>query len=178
MSWAAGADQSATLLVLPDGTGPALSAARAFDGQLVDATVALALRDYQGLPIANFPAEDLWIESSDGGLVFCAGGQIADRSTDLQGKTVWALPLRAGGHSGGPCHVIVNAQRVTGGVDPALCFNSPDVNGDLHVNLVDASAFAGMYFGPYSLGGDLQFDGSVDLSDVAALARAMGVSCQ
>lgn len=178
VSWNAGAAPSATLLVLPDGTGPAFAAARTADGQVVDATVSLVLRDYQGMLIAAFPAEDLWIESGDGGLVFCIWGNRADSFTDAQGRTSWALPRRAGGHSEAPCHVFVNAQRVTGGIEPALHFNSPDLDGDLDVDLADVSAFAASYFGAYAPGADLHFDGAVNISDITVLARAIGVSCR
>jgi len=118
VSWNLGEGQSATLLVMPDGGGPPFTAARDPGGAVVDATIRMVLKDYSGALIANFAAEDMWIESLDQGLVFCAGGSRADHNTDMHGVTSWTLPRRAGGWSQTQCRVIMNGQPVTGGIDP------------------------------------------------------------
>lgn len=177
VSWSLGEGQSATLLVMPDGGGPPFTAARDPGGAVVDATIRLVLKDYSDALIANFAAEDMWIESLDQGLVFCAGGSRADHNTDMQGITSWTLPRRAGGWSQAQCRVIMNGQPVTGGIDPALHFNSPDLDGDLEVTLTDIGLFAEAYFGDYAFAADLQFNGAVNLGDIGVLAGAVGAGC-
>lgn len=172
------AGQTATLLVVPDGTGPAFTEARDPAGVIVNATVRLTLNAMFGLPVANFPAEDMWIGSDDGGLACCAGGGRPDRNTDRYGITEWTFPQRAGGHSQASCRVYVNGLIVTGGTMPALHFNSPDMNGDLAVTLADVPQFALGYFGPYAFASDLQQDGAVNLGDIVVLARSIGAGCQ
>lgn len=176
VSWGLGAGTSATLLVVPDGSGAPLTAARLPDGTQVDATVHLQLRDWCGDPIANFPREDIWLGTAGGGIVVCAGGTAADRNTDLEGNTLWAQPLRAGGHSRTLTHVIVNgsALAVPG---LALHFVSPDLNADRMVSLIDVAAFAAAYFGAYTFAADFHADGVVNLNDITVLARAMGAHC-
>ncbi len=179
VSWELGAGQSAILLVVPDGDGPAFTAARDANGAEVDATIRLVLRDGSGFPIAMFPAEDMWIESADQGLVFCAGGGSADHWTDALGSTTWSLPRRAGGHSQTSCRVFVNGLPVTGGINPELHFNSPDINGDLYVNLLDVAAFTRDYYGAYEFRSDLARDAVLNLADVAVMVAYIhiGAGC-
>lgn len=169
--------QSATLLVVPDGSGPSFTAARDPGGAAVDATIRLVLKDYEGNLIPAFAVEDMWIESLDEGLVCCAGGGRADHNTDANGSTTWTAPLRAGGRSQSVCRVFMNGLPVTGGIEPMVHFNSPDLDGDLAVTLTDIGLFADVYFGDYSFAGDLYFDGAVDLGDVGVLAGAVGADC-
>jgi hypothetical protein len=135
------------------------------------------LKDSSDLLIVNFAAEDMWIESLDQGLVCCAGGNRADHNTSLDGSTSWILPRRAGGWSQASCRVFVNGLPVTGGIEPPLHFNSPDLDGDLAVSLTDIGLFAEVYFGGYGFAGDLYFDGAVDLGDIGVLAGAVGAGC-
>lgn len=175
VTWGLGAGESATLLVLPDGSGAPLTAALRPGGLLVDATIHLTLIDGCGDPICCFPREDMWLESQDRGLVVCAGGSIADRNTGPDGQTEWTLPLKAGGHSQADCQVVVNAWILSGSVP--LHFNSPDLNGDRAVSLIDVASFARAHFGPYSFAADLRVDGVLNLSDIAVMARGAGTDC-
>ncbi|MBU2502334.1 hypothetical protein KJ682_13460 [bacterium] len=56
-------------------------------------------------------------------------------------------------------------------------YNSPDISGDLQVNLMDVGLFASDYFGAYSFRADLVPDGVLSLSDVGRFAMALGSMC-
>jgi len=130
-------DEPVTLFNLPGGTGSPFTEARLPDGSVVDATLRVQIIDYMGDPVAYFPAEDLWLESTDGGLVPCPGGVSADMDTDENGWTLWAEPLHAGGHSSAQCTMLINGMYAQGWVDLDLHFNSADITGDGTVNLSD-----------------------------------------
>lgn len=177
VSWSLGAGQSATLLVVPDGSGPPFTAAHNAAGMLVDATITLQMIDFCGDPIFMFPAEDMWIQSADHGVVWCVGGACADGPTDRFGRTNWVLPRRAGGHSQAACQVLVNGMVVSDGPGLPLRINSPDINGDLDVGLVDIALFSAAYFGAYQAAADFTADGTLNILDVTILAAALGATC-
>jgi hypothetical protein len=58
-----------------------------------------------------------------------------------------------------------------------IAINSPDINGDLQVNLSDVVAFTQDYFGAYNYRSDFFWDGVLNLSDVARMAQGMGAIC-
>ena len=177
VSWGLPGGYSATLLVVPDGSGPAFTGARLSNGTLVDATITLTMVDACGDLICCVPAEDMWLESQDQGLVLCAGGSIADHNTSQLGRTEWTAPLKAGGHSQSACRVLVNGIALPGSIALPLHFNSPDLNGDRAVSLTDIPLFAAAYYGPYAFAADLHADGHIDLADIPLLAQAMGAHC-
>ncbi|RKY67967.1 MAG: hypothetical protein DRP97_06840 [Candidatus Latescibacterota bacterium] len=166
-----------SVMVLPDGTGDSLAAARLLDGTVVDATITLVLNDCWGVPIASFPSEDLWLESPDGGLVSCPGGTIADANTNAEGITVWQAPLRAGGQSEAGCVIMINGMSLLYAAPLDVRFNSPDLNGDLVVNLIDVALFGGDFYGTYQVRSDFSRDGVLSLSDVVLMALAVGSAC-
>ena len=165
-----------TLMVRPDGQGSAFTEAQLPDGTQVDGTLFVKVIDWGEDPVVNFPAEDLWIESEDGGLVACLGGTIADVNTDETGLSYWIEPLQAGGSSLATSAVMI-AGDSWGTGDLPLNFNSPDLNGDRVVNLIDLSIFSAIYYEEYDFGADLYRDGVINLSDVALLAQSWGVAC-
>jgi hypothetical protein len=164
-------------MVTPTGGGNFLHDARSPAGEPLDCTIHLLLLDGAGYPIVLFPREDLWLEWEEGLVGICPGGSVADQHTDLQGETRWTAPLDAGGWSEGNCRVIVNGEALRSGPGLPLKVNSPDLNGDGIVNLIDVTEFATDYFGAYAFRADLQHDGVVNLADVTKLAGAMGASC-
>jgi len=166
----------AVLFVMPDGSGSEFTQARTLYGLQVNATVHLELYDINNYPIAYFPWEDLWLESADNGLVACVLGTCADSSTDLHGQTQWVAPLRAGGQSQSACHVIVNGMALYSPGLP-LYFNSPDLNGDLVVNLSDVSYFASDFFGAYNFRSDFFCDSTINIADLGLLAQSMSAAC-
>ncbi len=167
----------ASLLVVPDGSGNRFTEAHDEQGNVVDATITLYLRDGAGVPIVNFPFEDLWLESMDGGLVICIGGSTADNHTDSQGVTQWVAPMFAGGFSQGPVLVLINGSALGSNPGLPLRFNSPDVNGDLLVNLQDISILAVDYFTNYNFRCDLNGDSWLNLQDISIFAQHIGAQC-
>lgn len=168
-----------TLLVRPDGEGNSLDEARQYNGDVQDATITLNLMDANYDPVPNYPREDMWLESEDNGLVRCLGGTIADADTDQLGMTQWQNPLRGGGYSEARTVVKVNGiePELSNGVN--LNFNSPDINGDLIVNLLDVALFAQDFFAypDFSFRSDLYRDGQINLQDMAIFMQAIGAIC-
>ncbi len=173
---ACGPEDEATLFNLPDGNGSPFTEAQRPDGTVVDCSIIFTIADPFGVPIAHFPAEDMWLESVDGGMVPCVGGNCADSNTDETGTTGWVDPLNAGGASLGLTYIMVNGMSVY--ESPlALHFNSADLNGDGTVNLADVGMFSSSFFGDYSFGADFFRDGLLNLADVGRLAHGLGGSC-
>lgn len=173
--WNAAGSGPVSLLVVPDGSGVPFTRAYRADGSIVDATIELTLTHPCG-PFANFPREDIWLETAGHGFVACAGGTIADTDTDAQGRTRWVLPLRAGGFSPGPSVIVINGSTPLGMPPFEMSFKSPDQNGDLVVGLPDVGLFRAAY-GGHAFVADLHADGQVDIADIAVLARSMGARC-
>ena len=170
------------LFNVPDGSGSAFNEAQIMgDGTQVDATIMMTLMDANGIPISDFPAEDMWLWTENGGLAPCLGGTMADRATDEFGETTWANPLSAGGHDSGPCSIlVVGSELYCDGLPFDLAFNSPDINGDGQVNLADMGLFSSMYFDPsnYDFSADFFADGVINLADVGRIASGVGTSCR
>ena len=166
-----------SMLLVPDGTGSRFTEAHDEQGNVVDATITLYLRDPAGMPIPNFPLEDMWLETTDGGPATCYWGVRASQNTDRNGVTYWVDPALAGGYSEGPVLVMVNGTALTSNSGLPLRFNSPDINGDLVVNLADVILLAGDFFSDYNFQSDLSGDGVLNLSDISLFAQHFGAHC-
>ena len=179
------AEGPVSMVVAPDGSGASFDQAESWGGATLDATIRVELTEATGVPIAMFPSEDIWLESQLGGLVSCTGGTVADEPTNSEGKTFWALPLRAGGFAdplaGDVLHVFINGDPYTGLELAGIRLVSPDLSGDLMVNLTDVAAFAHDFHeavsGPTPGRSDFHWDEILNLVDVGILAGYMGVSC-
>ena len=169
--------ETLSLFNLPNGAGKPFTEAFLSDGSTTDGTINLTLEDGFGVPIANFPFEDMWIESADGGMVPCGGTASADFNTNASGQTVWAAPLFAGGSSMALTIVKINGDALTSNGGLALSFNSADISADGVVNLTDAGFFSGYLGGSYDYAGDFNNDGVVNVSDAGFMANALGASC-
>ncbi|MCP4292397.1 MAG: hypothetical protein GY780_11260 [bacterium] len=169
-------EEALSLFVLPSGTGPSFSAAQLLGGSEVDATITVTLEDCFGDPVAGFPAEDLWLESVDDGLIVCPGGNSADVPTDENGMAYFLNPLMAGGSSVEGCYVIVSGWAISDFLP--LMINSADFTGDGAVTLSDVGLFCTIFFGEYSYRADFHFDGVISLSDVGRMATGLGSQCQ
>lgn len=169
--------ETLTLLVLPDGSGDGFDSASLPNGGTENATITLTLLDAGYNPIYQFPREDMWLESRDGGMVPCNGGTIADANTDVNGMTHWTNPVLAGGHSETLTEALVNGSHLEMTVGVKLSFNSPDINGDLVVNLVDVQLFTQDFFSGYDFRSDFFRDGILNLADIPPMARAVGAAC-
>lgn len=168
---------TATLYTLPDGTGAPFSQAQDELGNVVDATITLTLLEANDYPIVDFPSEDIWLESENFGLVPCMGGTSPNENTDLNGVTHWTHPLQAGGHDQGQCRVFVNGLQIQSPFFQPVSFNSPDINADGIVNLIDLQLFTENFFGDYDFRSDFRRDGVLDLADVAAFAFGLRAEC-
>ncbi len=177
-SYAEIAYEPVSIFICLHGDGSPIAAAYAHGGVLVDATITLHLMYNDGRPAANYPAEDLWLDSSAYGLVYCPEGTIADRDTDANGITVWQQPLHAGGSwlSGERLHVFVEGGPLN---QPGFLvrFNSPDNDGNLQSNVTDLSSFTADFFGSYSYRSDFNWDDAINLTDVSFFAAHYGHLC-
>ena len=169
--------ETLSLFNLPNGGGRAFDAAFLPGGAAGDATINLVLRDGLGVPIANFPFEDMWIESADAGLVSCGGNATADFNTNEFGETQWANPLFAGGQSSALCLVMINGDALTSNAGLAISFNSADINGDGIVNLSDGGFFTQDLFGVYDYRSDFNYDSLINVSDAGFMANGLGAAC-
>jgi hypothetical protein len=167
--------EGASLYVVPNGSGLEFTQAYAPGGAFVDATINVTLIDTEGDFIFLYPAEDLWLETSGGGLVACDGGTTADGATDINGETQFQNALAAGGNSFGEVTQVMVAGAALGAT-VNLLYNSADINGDLLVNLSDVTAFTQM-LNAYNWEGDFNYDGIINLADVTRFTQAIGVSC-
>jgi len=169
---AAGSD-GAVAYVLPDGSGNTLTNAR-LGGAVVDATLTLTVVNSLGDAIVGYPAEDIWLVSSGGGLVLC-GLAHPDGPTDANGQTSWVQSLFAGGSSLGEDAAAVIAGDVVPTTAP-VHFVSADINGDLNVDLSDIVVFT-QALGAYNAVADFNADGVVNLTDVTNMTQALGATC-
>jgi hypothetical protein len=176
------ASERVSVYSLPDGSGQSLDDCYIYGGARTDATITVTVLDSNGDPIYNYPNCDMWLWwSLDSHGAHCPGPPIcADNGTDYDGTTTISGPLWAGGHSdpdaGELCLVFLNGSALAApGFD--IQFNSPDINGDLVVNLTDVVLFAADYYGAYDYRSDFYWDGDVNLSDIVLLAQGMGALC-
>ena len=188
--WSWEHDQTVHLMVSPGGNGPAFTEAVYLGGGPTDATIRIQLWFQSDMPpddppppapVANFPAEDLWLEVS--GMYYCSGGTTADANTDDEGWFTFSLPPRMGGWAEQeefPYVMVVGVPltELNGPyLRPGILFNSPDINGDGSVNLADVGLFSTDFHGEYSFRSDFHWDGVLNLSDVGRLATGMGSTC-
>jgi hypothetical protein len=169
--------ETVVLFNLPNAGGSAFDEAQIYnDGTIIDATITMVVKDIYGAVVADFPSEDMYLVSDDGGMVPCVGGSAADFTTNAAGETSWETALNAGGWSLGFCEVVVNG--LTLNQPPfAMHFNSADMNGDGTVNLTDIGLFSSVYWNAYDFSADFHADGVLDLVDVGRLATGSGTSC-
>ncbi|MBU8871959.1 MAG: hypothetical protein KOO60_13915 [Gemmatimonadales bacterium] len=162
---------------VPDGSGNPFTSAQVEPGISVDATMKVYLRDGMNDPIINYPAEDIWLESLDNGLIACQGGSTADGPSDQNGVATWVSPLRAGGSSQALTQVVINGMPLTTSPGLALHHVSPDIDGNLVVNLMDVIFFAQDYANGYAFQSDFYVDMTVNIVDLSKLAMAIGADC-
>jgi hypothetical protein len=178
---AAGAGVTPVMYNLPNGLGSTFALARSTGG-IVDATITMTVLDGGGVPVANFSANDMWLEKAvvagTGNFLACTGGTTADVNTSALGVTTWAAPLRAGGWSTSNTVVVISGAALTSNPGLVLRHNSADINGDGNANLSDIPLFATDFSsGLNTFRSDLQFDGAVNLSDIPRLASGVGAVC-
>jgi hypothetical protein len=153
-----------------------------------NATITVELRDADNLPIPYYPKELVWLETQDGGLVFCPGKKpVADHSV-IAGVTHFSQAYCGSGASNYPdekCIVVTDQCKINGtppGGYPEnsnmdIYFNSPDINRDMVVNLSDVIELAQDYYMGIGYKSDFYWDGFVNLSDVVKFAQSWMDAC-
>ena len=183
-----GVTEPVCVMVAPDGSGGGLAQARTMDGQIVDASidVQIWLIDEFGplYPLGGFPAEDIGLQAHVCATMGC--GQpyvmIADADTDPDGWTRFSAAPRAGGWSQDLLDIwlVGDPASLIGADIPPLpiWFNSPDLSGDLVVDLTDMTLFTqDLGSGEAVFRSDLVWDGVLNLSDIAVFTQHLGASC-
>lgn len=158
------------LTITPGGTGLALEDAVG----VIHVRVVAA----SGEALVGYPAQDLVVVSVDPDeLRFCVDGATADGATDANGETTFTGVLRGGGST--QSGILVEGPSVPCSAPPLpIEVNSPDLNGDLRVDVRDVGLFAGDFgASTYSFRSDLNPDGRVDLADLGVFAQALGEEC-
>jgi hypothetical protein len=170
-----------SVCIYPDGRS---SLADAVFGNL-EMFLGLALYHYDsGWYIYDYPEQGLLLGDSGSNLIVC-DNSIPYVYTNEDYTTFGYQPIFGGGHS----EVDVDGKPISSSYlywapDPEcgihsleLYFNSPDINGDLLVNLTDVVLFSQDMAGPYNYRSDFNFDNTVNLSDHVILVQAMGATC-
>lgn len=172
---------SAHVLVCPQGDGQSLAEA--------GATIHVLVINDQGDPTPSMPPGDIWVLGCDEAWTTLCTPLIsaidADAPTDANGLTTVSGAIRAGG-SGTGLWVVVGGSIATGewpACADFICLPitvvSPDMNGDLTVDLTDVSLFASAWPPqPYSAASDMNGDGTINLVDVSLFARHLYHGCQ
>jgi hypothetical protein len=163
-----------SVCVLPDGAARTYT----FPGQEVNAVLQFRVEDWVNAP--PFPAVP--VEWWGGGPEVVCEPHVVFLPSDSDGWVTWTPDLQGGGHRG-PDEAVYLSLWVP--VCPnqqldlfeGVFFNSPDINGDLKVDLVDIQLFAGDFFGNYDYRSDFNWDGLLNLTDIPPLAQHYGHSC-
>ena len=170
---AAGSD-GATVYCSPNGSGEAFTNGYVTGGIAVNATLTLTVVNSEGNPINEYPAADIWLVSTGGGLVTCSNANPGG-NTNTSGQTSWVLALLAGGNSlGEMSQAIIGGQPVPNTADVA--YVSCDITGDLDVNLSDITLFT-QALNSYNAEADFNNDQVVNLTDIAIMAQGIGAVC-
>jgi len=176
------ATEPVSVFTAPDGSGQPLSNCYVLGGALTNATITLTLLDNMGSPVVNYSYEDLWLETSLGGLQLCTNGSVADANTDVNGQTTFSGAISGGGQSdyssGELTQVFVDGFPLTSSPGLEIYFNSGDLNGDLRVDLCDIVFFVSQFYAgsnPYSM--DFYWDATFNLSDIALMAQVIALQC-
>ncbi len=170
------ATEDVSVMTCPLCDGYSLNQAQVFGGAYMDATIEVVLLDLNAMPVVDFPFEDIWLGGE--GLSFCPGGSTADQNTDPNGYTEFTHSMCGGGFSdNNVLEGYLWGIPFPQGPLPYIRTNSPDVNGDLEVNLSDLATFAQGFFGSYSFSLDYYWDGVLNLHDLARFAQHFGHTC-
>jgi hypothetical protein len=190
-------------VLVPNGSGQQLSACYSFGGNPCNATIIATLNDAAGNPVPGWPAARIWLDTAFGLVAWCPYNfppgtwpgyvHIADMPTNAAGQTRFSNAYYGGGQSrpmggdvthvwtmdaaGTPFRLSGTAPGGPPGSNLDIYFNSPDIDANGVVNLVDVVIFAGDFFGPYMYRSDFYWDGNLNLSDLVWLAASMGATC-
>lgn len=175
------------VMVLPDGSAPPFTQSfEAGTGAPADGSVVVTINDHFHLPIAGFPADEVWLAPNEGDGTFKTCDDSHPRYiypegavSDSQGRLFFSEPLAAGGWFAGLPRGYIDGEalRSNGGAGVPLYIVSPDINGDLRVNLQDTGFFCEDLFFDYHLRSDFNGDGTIDLTDAGFMGASIGKHC-
>ncbi|MFH1843522.1 MAG: hypothetical protein ABIF77_09990 [bacterium] len=190
-------------VLFPNGAGQTIMGCYTFGGVTATGTITATLNDSNGNPVPNWPASSIWLRTSQGGVAWCPYNwppgtwpgytSIADGPTSPAGQTRFTRAY-FGGMQTNPAagegtevwtvdaagnNVKLNGTAPFGPLRSNLniSFNSPDINGDLSVDLSDVILFSNDFFGAYNYRSDFFWDGNLNLADIVWLAQAFGARC-
>lgn len=156
--------------ITPGGNGPTLANEAL--------TISVHVEDGTGTPIPGYPFQDMWWDDNNNGdLAMCQGGSVADANTNGSGDATISGAAAGGGWTQNGVQIFLAGVSLNG---PALGIdvNSPDINGDLVVNLVDLGSFSADFNNPaYNFRSDFTCDGTENLADVGRFAIHNAESC-
>lgn len=148
-------------------------------GSQVEAQLRFHVTIWSDWPDTTTTPVEWWIEPP---ITLCSEEmQIVPRDED---GIVTVVPLlRGGGHRdpGETSSVqlwipVCPNQLLTLG--PEISFNSPDINGDLVINLTDLATFSTDFYGSYRYRSDFVWDGQINLADLSILAQSYQATCE
>lgn len=157
--------------ITPGGNGPALSTP--------GLTITVTVLDGSSNPIPGYPFQDIWWTdpAMGSGVEMCQGGSVADANTNASGVTTISGSASGGGWTQGGVQVYLAGVAVG---TPLLNIdvNSPDINGDLSVNLADLGNFATDFNDVnYNFRSDFNCDVTENLADVGKFATHNSETC-
>jgi hypothetical protein len=164
-----------TLYIAPGGGGENLSDAS------VTATISVTVNDANGNPIQNYPFQDIWPGSAvPGEINLCNGGAAADGNTSASGQTTISGTIAGGGHTQNGVRVFLAGVAITGTGALSIDINSPDITGDLVVDLADIGPFSDELNNQTAslFRADYFDDGTIDLADIGIFSAFIGDTCQ
>ncbi len=158
---------SGILLITPEGRGDAL--------EDIGLDIRISIVDCNDDPLEGFPFDDLWLQPSSLNVVF-ATPFFAAANTDASGETYWTGPAAGGGwmDANGPDRTRIALMGSQIFPEIELSFVSPDINGDLRVDLADVAIMALDWSSAWTFRSDLTADGRLDLADIGVLAAHFG----
>ena len=160
-----------TINITPGGHGLSL----ADEGLTVQVTIV----DTGGMPVPSFPFMDLWLDDSGtGDISLCPNGCVADTDTDANGRTTISRAACGGGWTVSGLRVWIAGDPIMGTPALDINVNSPDLNGDLVVDILDLANFAIDYADPtYNFRSDMTCDGIENIADIGEFAMHYGETC-
>lgn len=181
-----------SMFLVPDGTGTPFTNCFQFGGAPISVEVKVVLNSAAG-PVGGVPVDRIRLEemATAPTVAWCSdlfypppahAPNLADMPTDIMGTTKFTMAYHGGGWAVQPTYVWL-LELPSGIWSPLsstplpISYNSPDINGDLRVDLSDISIFAFDYFGAYDYRSDFNYDGVLNLTDLAMFAPEIGAAC-
>lgn len=167
------------LYCTPSGNGAPATRAVDDSGNIHDASITLTLRDAAGDPMPGFPGQDINIGTAAGTLSHCYYMFFND--TDANGQVHWSGPIRTGGYSqdrSDQLCLYVNGYPIVCDPGLTLYINTPDLNGDQMVDILDITTFQALSADGYHPALDLEHDNVIDILDVTRLTTAWLEGCR